>query len=1128
MNTEYYSAIPRSSLSFIIKDLKEKLLVITENEQEADLLLDQLHALLPEKKIFLFPAWDTTPYDRSSPHVCILAQRIEVLANINESDIIVTYPEAIIQKTLSSNVLKEFTKHIKINDNLERDNFTKFLITIGYNRASIASEIGDFAVRGSIIDIIVSETQGIRIDFFGNQIDSIKIFDPLSQITNETIDNLYLKPINEVILEENYLNNFRSNYRKLSNGLTKSDPLYEAVSNGQKFPGMEHFLPLFYNNELANLTDYCKNFTIIKFQEDNKVYESFHKNIDENYELRLRFLKKDETPFYPIKKNLLWQDIDEFENQLNRFNQIILSSFETSKSDLKSFQLINYSDFKVPTNYNSFEYIKHYRKQQNIKIIVACESEGSLEKMHDLLLTHELHSFKLNSFIETTKLSSKNIGLLKLSLETGFKYDSILIISEQDLLGFKIKRKKKTISSVKAENFIKEAGNLIEGELVVHKDYGIGRFMNLETLSIQSVDHDCLKILYAGNDKFYLPVENIDILSRYGPDDGVELDKLGHTAWQARTAKLKNRIKLQAEAILKIAAERALKTAPHLVPPAGLYDEFCARFPYVETDDQLRAIEEIINDLNSGMPMDRLVCGDVGFGKTEVAMRAAFVSVFGAGDANGARQQVAVIVPTTLLARQHFHNFQTRFHDMPVRIKMLSRLVSAKEAAQVKKEIENGSVDIIIGTHSLLGSGIKFQNLGLLIIDEEQHFGVKQKEKLKELKANIHVLTLTATPIPRTLHMALSGLRELSIIATPPVDRLTVKTFITPYDAVTIREAIINEKSRGGRTFYVCPRISDLNEVHEKLKELVPEAKIAVAHGQMPATQLEDIMNGFYDGKFDVLLSTTIVESGLDVQSANTMIIHRADMFGLSQLYQLRGRVGRGKIRAFAYLTIPKNHMITPTAKKRLEVMQKLDSLGAGFNVASHDMDIRGMGNLLGDEQSGHIREVGVELYQEMLKEAILELKDTKEVVSEKYSPQINIGLSVLIPDNYIEDINLRLGLYRRIASIENEQELNSFYAEMVDRFGPMPDSVKHLFLIIELKQLCLKACIDKIDTGPKGVVFSFYKNTPKNADKLMQFLAKDPNNSKLRPDGKMVLMREFKDDQQKISVIKNFINAIA
>jgi transcription-repair coupling factor (superfamily II helicase) len=619
-------------------------------------------------------------------------------------------------------------------------------------------------------------------------------------------------------------------------------------------------------------------------------------------------------------------------------------------------------------------------------------------------------------------------------------------------------------------------------------------------------------------------VENIEVLTRYGAaETQASLDKLGGVAWQARKARIKKRLKDVADYLLKIAAARKLHHADILHRPEGIYEEFTARFPYPETDDQLTAIEDVLDDLSAGKPMDRLVCGDVGFGKTEVAMRAAFVAA-------SSGKQVALIVPTTLLARQHYQSFTARFKDTGIRVAQLSRLVKQKEATLIKEQVQNGDIHILIGTHALLAKSVVFQDLGLLIVDEEQHFGVGQKEKLKNIQSDVHVLTLTATPIPRTLQMALSGVREMSLITTPPLDRMAVRTFVLPFDAMVMREAILREQFRGGQTFYVCPRIADLDKVAERLRRFVPEVKFVIAHGQMSPIALENVMSDFYDGRFDVLLSTNIIESGIDIPRANTLLIHRADLLGLAQLYQLRGRIGRSKVRGYAYLTYPAGQVLTPEAQKRLEVISSLDTLGAGFTLASHDMDIRGTGNLVGEEQSGHIREVGIELYQHMLEEAISALKAEKigeSYVSSDWTPQISVGLSVLIPASYVADLGLRLSLYKRLSLLSTREEIDSFAIELIDRFGGLPPEVHNLLEVIYLKSLSRQANVDKVEVGPKGVLIGFHNNIFKNPQLLLEHIAQQKGTAKIRPDQRLVYIRNLASPPVRLQVIGKILKEL-
>jgi transcription-repair coupling factor (superfamily II helicase) len=629
-----------------------------------------------------------------------------------------------------------------------------------------------------------------------------------------------------------------------------------------------------------------------------------------------------------------------------------------------------------------------------------------------------------------------------------------------------------------------------------------------------------LRVLYDGGDKLFLPVENIDLLSRFGQEtDGVSLDKLGGASWQARKAKAKNRIQDMAAGLIRLAAERQMQEAPLLAADEGAFAEFCARFPYTETEDQAKAISDVLEDFAAGKPMDRLICGDVGFGKTEVALRAAFVAAM-------AGTQVAVVVPTTLLARQHFRAFSARFEGLPVRVAQLSRMVSAKDAAAVRAGVAEGRINIVIGTHALMAKSVTFADLGLLIVDEEQHFGVAHKERLKQLKADVHVLTLTATPIPRTLQLALTGVRDLSLITTPPVDRLAVRTFIMPFDSLIIKEAIAREKFRGGQVFCVVPRIEDLDPMAARLREIVPDAKCAQAHGRLAPTELERVMTEFGEGKFDILLATNIVESGLDMPAVNTLIIYRADMFGLAGLYQLRGRVGRGKQRGYAYLTWPAHHRLSPAAEKRLEVMQTLDQLGAGFTLASHDLDLRGAGNLLGDEQSGHIREVGIELYQQMLEDAVNAIRaegKAKQPVERDWTPNINLGLPVLIPEAYVSDLPVRLGLYRRIGALGSDAESEALAAELVDRFGKLPAEVENLLETVALKRACREAGVEKLDAGPKGMVISFRKNDFSNPAGLISWITSRGGTLKIRPDQKLVVSRDM-DVSARIGIARDVL----
>lgn len=1129
------------------------ILHIATSDRALESLQQQLSFFAPDVEVISFPAWDTMPYDRASPQPTIMAARIKTLGILAAQEkakkqrIILTTVSAALQKLPPREIMGRAAFTIRSSSKLKQDELVAYLIEQGYRRSGKAMEPGEFALRGGIIDIIPSGSgEGVRIDMFGDDVESMKPFDPMTQISSGTIEQLMLFPMSEVLLSEENITRFRSGYRDLFGAVSKEDPLYEAISQGTNHSGMEHWLPLFYENT-NTLIDYCEGSLITLDSEAETAISEKQEAILDYYEARKTATsmasKKNSfvggSIYHPIPPDSFFIMKDGWEKVLASHNNLTFSPFSDagSNNDISLGLRPTLRFVQGQADNTPFAQLAA-QADKGKPIILACFSQGSRERLQTLLMEHGFHSIRIEKWQEGKNVKGKTIGLAVLPLEHGFETENFYILSEQDVLGERITRaaKKKKTSDV----FLQEASNFSEGDFVVHKDHGIGRFEGLVTIDVSGASHDCLKLVYAGDDKLFLPVENIEMVSRFGLDEeNTQLDKLGGASWQNRKARLKQRIKIAAEGLLKIAAERLIKRG-HIVDTQPVsYDDFCARFPYVETDDQARAITEVLEDLRSGKPMDRLVCGDVGFGKTEVALRAAFATACNEEQPF----QVALVCPTTLLARQHFRNFRERFAGFPVTVRQLSRMVTAKEQKDTKEKLESGEVNIVIGTHALLSKQIKFKKLGLVIVDEEQHFGVGQKEKLKELKSDVHVLTLSATPIPRTLQMALTGVRDLSLITTPPVDRLAIRSFVMPFDPVIIREAMMRELHRGGKCFVVTPRIKYMADLKWQIAELVPEAKIAVAHGQLTPTELDSIMNDFYDGKYDVLISTAIIESGLDIPTANTMIIHNAHLFGLAQLYQMRGRVGRGKTRAYAYFLLPHHRELTKNATKRLEVMQTLDTLGAGFTLASHDMDIRGFGNLVGEEQSGHIREVGIELYQHMLEEAVAALKaddrlrmtddkDSSSSVighpsSDDYSPTINLGISVLIPESYVEDLQLRLGLYRRAGQMDSEDEINSFAAELVDRFGDMPEEVGHLITTLNLKLLCSKANIERIDAGPKGAVITFHNNYFAKPEGLLKHIERNPRHLKLRPDQKLLFTHEWKDTSEKISSVRKLIGEL-
>ncbi len=1075
----------------------------------------------PKMERLEFPAWDCLPYDRVSPNGAIVGRRIDTLTRLLQPTdgprAVLTTVSALLQKVSPRDAFDGATLDLAPGTAPGPDELVAFLVAHGYGRTETVMEAGEFALRGGIVDVFPSGAEAaLRLDYFGDDLESLRTFDPVDQRTTGKIDTARLKPVSEVPLDAVAQSRFRTAYRELF-GAISDDPLYEAVSTGQRHIGMEHWLPLFHVKQ-ETLLDYIPDAPLLLDHQWEEAMDARLDLIAEYYAARCTIVgakEKEAVPYHPVPPERLYLDRVAWNGLLKSRAVGRLSPFAAPEGrgeegiervDLGGRPGHDFADARQDPKVNVFDAVRQYleaHRSQGRRVLVAAVSAGSLDRLQVVMAEHDIGD------VET--------GVL--GIERGFITDDLVVISEQDILGDRLSHAAKR--KIRPENFIAAASSLHEGDLVVHVDHGIARYDGLEAIDVGGAPHDCLRLIYSGNDKLYLPVENIELISRYGSElASAQLDKLGGASWQARKAKLKGRIRDMAEDLIKVAAARTLKPGARLNASDGSYDEFAARFPFEETDDQRATINDVLGDLAGGFPADRLVCGDVGFGKTEVALRAAFVAAM-----NG--KQVAIVVPTTLLCRQHFRNFVERFRDFPIRIEQISRLVTAKRVKEIKEDLQKGTVDIIIGTHALLAGDIGFRDLGLLIIDEEQHFGVAHKEKLKKIKSDVHVLTLTATPIPRTLQLALTGVKEMSIIATPPVDRLAVRTFVLPFDPVVVREAIMRERFRGGQTFYVCPRIKDINSIAKRLADLVPEAKVIIAHGQMPPAGLEDAIGAFYDGNYDVLLSTNIIESGLDMPSVNTMIIHRADMFGLAQLYQLRGRVGRSKVRAYAYLTLPERQKLTDAAEKRLDVMQTLDSLGAGFSLASHDLDIRGAGNLLGDEQSGHIREVGIELYQQMLEEAVATARGMEDAGEHDWSPQISIGMAVLIPDTYVSDLSVRMDLYRRLAGLHERAEIDAFAAEMIDRFGSLPDEVENLLEIVAVKYLCKRAGVDKVEAGPKGAVVSFRNNQFANPAGLVAFINDQVGTAKLRPDHKLVLMRGWDNAGQRLAGVRGLLKDI-
>jgi len=1132
------------ALRALARDLgaRRVVFVARDAERRARVAAD-LAAFLPEAREIALPAWDCLPYDRSSPNREIVSERMRgfrALAALRESGdatdaapiVVATTINALLQRIPPTAALTAAVE-VKPGGRFDEAAFQAFVSVNGYTRADTVMEPGEFAIRGSIVDVFPAGAEApARIDLFGDEVEAIRAFDPLTQRSAEAVSQLMLAPASEAPLDKAAIERFRSGYGATFGGEGLKDPLYESVSSGRRHPGMEHWLPLFHES-MATIFDLLPDDAVLVLDHaaDGAV-EARTDAIADHFSGRAEMLSAggDEQPYRPLPPTALYLSPEEWTQRLAERPTLALDAFlaPDGTPSAGARPILDFAEARARSDADLYLAVAGKFRDVSAaggRAVLAASGAGARDRLKRLIAQDG--GFEAIQPVETLDaalaLPAGVAGALIGEIERGFETDGLAVVTEADILGERMHRRQRRRR--RADAFLTEASDIAENDLVVHIDHGVGRYEGLETVTAGGVPHDCLRVVYDGGDRLFVPVENIDVLSRFGAEsEGVGLDRLGGAQWQARRAKLKQRIREMAEQLIAVAAARLVKPAEKLEAPEGVYEEFAARFPFDETEDQLNAIAEVMEDMTSGRPMDRLICGDVGFGKTEVALRAALIAAMSG-------RQVAIVAPTTLLARQHYATFSKRFHGLPVEVRQLSRLVSAKEATATRKGLEDGTVDIVVGTHALLAKTVKLPNLGLLVVDEEQRFGVGHKERLKQLKADVHVLTLTATPIPRTLQMALAGVREMSVIATPPVDRLAVRTFVGPYDALQVKEAIQRERFRGGQAFYVAPRIRDLDTLVDRVARLVPDARAVVAHGQLAPSQLEDVMSAFYEGRYDVLISTNIVESGLDIPTANTLLVHRSDRFGLAQLYQLRGRIGRGKERGYAYLTLPEDRNVSKTALRRLEVMQTLDALGAGFTLASHDLDIRGGGNLLGDEQSGHIREVGVELYQQMLEEAVAAARAGEadaDAQDAAWAPQISLGAAVLIPDGYVRELPVRLGLYRRLAALETERDLEAFAAELVDRFGPLPPEVENLLEVMSVKQLCRRAHVAKLDVGPKGAVAGFHKDDFPNPAGLVQFLTQQMGTAKLRPDNKLVFSRAWEDRSVRAKGVKRLLQSLA
>lgn len=1083
----------------------------------------------PNHRLAVFPPRDMYPYETLNPTPTIMAQRIQTLGALIDGtvDILVTTIEAFYDYVVPREQLAHYHATFKTHYSYDRDTLLTSWRTMGYQRVDTVLGVGDYAVRGGIIDLFpVGSPHPIRLDFLGDVLESIKTFDPLSQRTTDFVEEITYWPLSEIVLTDANLQTFRQNYRLHTPLKRREDIFYEAIQNRNILPGTYQWTPFFYAQP-GTFLDYIEGFRIISPSDTLSLAHAYWITLTEHYESRkaqsdshVPYAFAPETLFVPrhtietyIEQNM---DLELYTFEPRGVTSAHIHVLHTFRKRIKSGEKKNLLDFR--------EHIKESPKPIIVTAPVATEHGHLRTLMRGMGFPDPVVANSWNEVILLlgAPISKKPYWIIVPGpLAQGFETSEFELYTETDLLGQRAER----ISKVKPKiSKLLELSHFQKGDFLVHDAHGIGRFENLETLSINDAPHDCIRLTYDQGDRLFVPVENMDILSFFAHKDSASsLDKLGSSSWQQRKERVRKKIKEIAEKLATIAATRSLIQATPYTDVSTDFQEFCARFPYMETDDQLNAINDVLSDLANPTPMDRLVCGDVGFGKTEVALRAAFVVA-----SSGA--QVVVLAPTTLLARQHYESFMKRFSGLGFQIGLMSRFQNTTELKKQRKATENGSLNILIGTHSLLSSRVTFYNLGLLIIDEEQHFGVQQKEKIKAAYPHIHVLSLSATPIPRTLQLSISGIRDLSLITTPPLKRLPVKTRVMPFDILTIADVLQKEKSRGGQSFFVCPHVSHIPDIYRQLSQALPDLGIGIAHGQLTSSQLENTVIRFCEGAYDILVSTNIVESGLDIPNANTLIVYRSDLFGLAQLYQLRGRVGRSPRQGYAYFTITPEKTLTTGAERRLEVMQTLESLGASFQVASHDMDIRGTGNILGEEQSGQMQQVGIGMYHHMLEEALMVLKAKQSntaVLDHDWSPQINIGLKVFIPETYIPDMTTRLSIYQQIATIKSDDELIALQHELVDRFGPLPPEASNLARVIQVKNRMKELYLSKIDTGPKGILFSFHQNTCPYVDRLVTFSYSQKGTVQLRPDQKMVLYRAWDSPESVLSNVTQFLTSM-
>lgn len=1131
---QHLANLPGSTLALVIaqyiEQLKQPVLILTEDTRSALQLEREVNGLHPERSINLLPDWETLPYDNFSPHQDIISQRILSLNQLNQNpeSVVIAPISTWLQRAAPASFLSQHSLQLKAGQQLSLRAFKERLAKAGYLHVEQVMEHGEFALRGSLLDLFpMGSDRPYRLDFFDDELESIRDFDPDTQRSQDTHQQLTLLPAHEFPSDSAGIEQFRKQWRERFDTSREPESIYQQVSKGVMPAGIEYYLPLFHQNTELLSEQLHPDTVVLRVGDLEAASRLFWQELEQRYENR-RYDRQ--RPILPPQE--LYADTSECFAALKPFSLVKLQVGKTRASgNRQNFPANPLPDLSVNHRLNQpLQALQHYIEHHpQARICFVAETDGRREALKALLRPLRLKLREVNSLGEFVERKFE-LGLLVAPLEKGFELNepAIQVVTEADLLGAKVRTRKhrEAAKGIQADALIRNLAELSLGQPVVHIEHGVGRYHGLTSFENGGIVTEFLQLEYANEAKLYVPVSALHLISRYSGanEESAPLHKLGNDQWQKAKQKAAERVRDVAAELLEVYAKRAAKPGYQFTVDDSAYQQFCADFPFEETDDQLNAIDAMIKDMRSPNAMDRLVCGDVGFGKTEVAMRAAFVAV-------NAGKQVAVLVPTTLLAQQHFDNFSDRFANWPVNVAVLSRFKTPKEQREILAQIEAGQVDIIIGTHKLLSKEIKFADLGLLVVDEEHRFGVRHKEQIKAMRADVDILTLTATPIPRTLNMAMSGMRDLSIIATPPAKRLAVKTFVRQHEVALVKEAISREIMRGGQVYFLHNKVETIDRVAQELEEWLPQARITVAHGQMRERELERIMSDFHHQRFNVLVCTTIIETGIDIPSANTIIINRADNFGLAQLHQLRGRVGRSHHQAYAYLLTPPPKLMTKDAVKRLDAISQLEDLGAGFTLATHDLEIRGAGELLGDEQSGQIEAVGFTLYMEMLERAVTAMKNGEELdwdLSQSQQCDMELRLPALLPEDYIFDVTTRLTLYKRLANCRDSHELRELQVELIDRFGLLPEAAKNLFSVQQLKLDATELGIKRLEAGPKGGSVEFAEQTKVDPAFLVSLLQSQPRIYRLEGANKLKFTIPSEGHEERLNLVETLLEQLS